>query len=446
MRKEKELEQVVRMALNEPVSLTFLNGKQIKILLELFPEPGGLPLNVLAERCQVRDLMTLNGDCQALKSKWGLLNSLIGAHGRLTWSLVGRLDLKKARLVWSAQPEAKLVKTRPGKSSAAQKGGKPKAGSPPALSGSGKTESWEDPAAQKRGKPKAEKKSWKNRLAQNLKIPKAGGAAGWSELGISESWKSKAAQNRKKSEAAGSLKSIKSLKSDSKEPLDSSLEVQGQERENRQLLKNAKILFVNPVNWHPSFAGKSRAEILGWLAQASQAHRQGRLTHPWGLAYKGLLGKLKQKLPDDNFQENPERYLPEEYLEACGLASYACPDCDLEFGRRSDLGKHQDECHPYEERDEPTEPERPGLLQDQLMVNAWQQTLDHLETQMSWGVFQTRVKHTWPVEWDETEGLLSLRAGSLETATWLENRLPAMAGKILSMVLNREVKVRMVLI
>ena len=128
--KQAEAEALVRGAVNQPVSLSFLRGKQLKIVVELACEPDGLGLDGLAERCLVHDLDNLRRECQRLERNWGLLNSLAGAHGRQTWCLVGRLDLIQGRLFWTAQPESLPDKTRRMRAQSAGKRGKPAAGSP----------------------------------------------------------------------------------------------------------------------------------------------------------------------------------------------------------------------------------------------------------------------------------------------------------------------------
>ena len=444
--KQAEAEALVRGAVNQPVSLSFLRGKQLKIVVELACEPDGLGLDGLAERCLVHDLDNLRRECQRLERNWGLLNSLAGAHGRQTWCLVGRLDLIQGRLFWTAQPESLPDKTRRMRAQSAGKRGKPAAGSPATRNTGSRYISPQTQLPENSVTGCAE-------AGNTGSCPAAGGlekpAAGGPEIDKTSSCCDPAAQQPEKSASGESLSiSNESLTLNSLESLDSSLNDQALERENRRLLKNAHLLFGSPVTWHASFAGKRTLEVLGWLAQAGLAFRQGRLIHPWGVVYKGLLGQLQKKEPDEKFLEAPEKYLPDKYLEACGLAHYGCRDCELEFGRMSDLDAHRLACHleldQLEESESESEPIRKGLLPDPELQQAWLTIQDQLKASVPFGVYNKYIHDTWPVGWDRESGLLSVGVPSPESAAWLGQRLPEAVERLLGSILNCEVRIRLV--
>ena len=167
-------------------------------------------------------------------------------------------------------------------------------------------------------------------------------------------------------QAESRLDSLKDLK-------DSELSLNlldSRETENKKLLENAYLLFGKPVTWHESFARLSQDEILAWFAQAFD--NREKLTRPYGLVFNGLMGKLRQKTPDKHYQANPLRYLPQDFLEACGLVQYSC--CGFEFAHRADLEKHQVETHKEPEMpefDEDSEPNFAPELVDSRIALAW---------------------------------------------------------------------------
>ena len=438
-------------AKNQPICLAEFSAKKLKILIVLASEQAGLTLSALAQRCLVRDLERVRIECRILKQNWGMLDLRYAEHGKQTWLLVGSLKLLKGSLYWQAwgheeaqsglaqvlpEPE-KTVSHAEKAASRREKAGTTLAQMPPAPE---KTVSHAEKAASRREKASTA-------LAQMPPEPEK-------TVGHAE----KAASHRKKAgtTAAESLvlkdsylleSLILDPKSDNLLDSDRNLEPavpDSQERENRRLLENADLLFGKAVTWNAGFAFKPRAEVLGWLAQAWQAHKRGKSDRPWGLAYRGLLGTLTQKLADKNYRANPDQYLPAEFLEACGLLSFACGECELQFGLRRDLQAHQDECHPeLEDGLVEAEPElvRAGLVQDLRIVTAWQIVLDQLEGMLPRSTFRNWMAETWPVAWEPGSGLLSVRVGSARLALLLDESMALTCRNVLRGVLNRDVNV-----
>ena len=396
---------LLRGGMNDLVDLDFFSGKRLKILAVLSSEQSGLTLEALAQHCLVRDLNSLRKLCQELEQNLGMLVSRRGAHGQQTWSLVGRLDLIRGRLFWAPQnAEISLAKK-------AQP--EPEVGKNPGR---------------------------ENELRQKLEKPQAGGARAGLDLEKSPNWPVEIFQRVENSRSGGD---IDSLKPDLKNRL---VYLDSRETDNQELLKNASLLFGKPVNWQASFSKKQPDEILAWLAQAWQARISGRSDRPWGLVYRGLLGELRQKQPDKRYRDAPWEYLPDDYLEACGLAHSACSDFDLVCRSRVDPDADQDQIRP--------EPEDPGLLESEVaapvstqsgrILSAWQAVLGQLDTRMSRSAFQAWVCDTLPVGWDEASGLLSVAASSAEAVEWLDSRLASAARRMLCGILDCEVELRFV--
>ncbi|MCX6081846.1 MAG: hypothetical protein NTW32_20150 [Chloroflexi bacterium] len=455
-------------AKNQPICLAEFSAKKLKILIVLASEQAGLTLSALAQRCLVRDLERVRLECRILKQNWGMLDLRYAEHGKQTWLLVGSLKLLKGSLYWQAwghEAPEKTVRHAEKAASRREKAGTALAQVPPAPE---KTVSHAEKAASRREKagtalaqvPPEPGKTVRHAEKAASRREKAGTALAQMppapEKTVSHA--EKAASRRKKAgtTAAESLVLKESYlleslildpKSDNLLDSDRNLEPavpDSQERENRRLLENADLLFGKAVTWNAGFAFKPRAEVLGWLAQAWQAHKRGKSDRPWGLAYRGLLGTLTQKLADKNYRANPDQYLPAEFLEACGLLSFACGECELQFGLRRDLQAHQDECHPeLEDGLVEAEPElvRAGLVQDLRIVTAWQIVLDQLEGMLPRSTFRNWMAETWPVDWEPGSGLLSVRVGSARLALLLDESMALTCRNVLRGVLNRDVNV-----
>lgn len=89
-------------------------------------------------------------------------------------------------------------------------------------------------------------------------------------------------------------------------------------RHNQQYLLQSARLFEHSVLWHPSFGEIPEKTVLGWMAQALDGSQRGKITQPWGIVYRGMLGELPTQLPDKRYREEPERVLGHEFLALCG--------------------------------------------------------------------------------------------------------------------------------
>jgi hypothetical protein len=475
------------------MDLGFLKGNRLKIITVLAPEVEGLTLEALARRCLVRDLNTLRATCRDLEKNWGLLASRKSAHGRQTWSLPGELAVVAGRLCLAFQngekpPSESLSRALElGNIPFCEDGGignpeKFRTGDNLSESELGKTPSCEqveirDPEKFRTRSGLGGSEMGKTQFyepekpIQDTEKPRAGDSPRGSELGKTTFHEGKLPQNGEKPTTARRIFNADSLRSDSlktdslkKDLIDKDYinkdshepdsetnpaTTSSQERENRVLLRRARLMFGKPVNWHESFSEKPAFEILGWLAQAWQAYQRGKSDRPWGLVYRGLLGELRQKQPDRPYRIDPWRSLPDAYLEACGLAAFAGGQDDLEPPDRDELpaGSQEPDSPPEALDIEASEPDmhQPGVLQEGRIVKAWQAVLEDLESSTTRATFQTWMRDTQPVGWDESTGLLSVAAGDQKTVEWLDDRLTSTTQRLLCGILNRKVRVRFVL-
>ena len=478
---------------NEYMDLAFLKGNRLKIITVLAPEVDGLTLEALARRCLVRDLNTLRATCRDLEKNWGLLVSRKSAHGRQTWWLPGELAVVRGRLCLALQngekPSSENLPGAPGLGNTpfyehdgvqdAEKLRTERRVSEPELGNTPFYEAVETRTSEKfrAGNSRSDLEVGKTHFyeddepVQNVEKPRAGKRSRGPELGKTASYEGKMAQNVEKPTSARRKFYADSLRSDSlntdslKKDLinkdyvnkDSSKPDSGtkttstvsQEQENRALLRKARLMFGKPVNWHESFAEIPSSEVLGWLAQAWQAYQRGRLDRPWGLVYRGLLGGLRQKQPDRAYQVEPWRSLPEDYLEACGLAAFAGGQDDWEPPDRDELpaGSQEPDLDP-DELDfeaEQADMQPAGMPGEDRIVKAWQAVLMDLEGSTTRATFSTWMRDTRPVGWDESTGLLSVAARDQKTVEWLDDRLTSTTQRLLCGILNRGVRVRFVL-
>lgn len=89
-------------------------------------------------------------------------------------------------------------------------------------------------------------------------------------------------------------------------------------RHNQQYLLHSSAIFEHTVLWHPQFGQIPEKTVLGWLAQALEGSQRGKITQPWGIVYRGLLGELPSRQPDKRFRDEPERVLGYDFLSSCG--------------------------------------------------------------------------------------------------------------------------------
>ena len=162
--------------------------------------------------------------------------------------------------------------------------------------------------------------------------------------------------------------------------------------------------------------------IIAWLAQAYDQHRNGRISHPWALAYRRL--QTNRTLPDKKYQTDPLSYLPNEFLVALGLEEPAVfeldqePDCDIV--RITEI----------------------TASVEAEIYDAWMSVLDALRKEMPRASFDTWVRDSYPIGFEND--LMTVAARNIYTADWLKSRLTSTVQRMLIGILNAEVRVEFV--
>jgi hypothetical protein len=244
-----------------------------------------------------------------------------------------------------------------------------------------------------------------------------------------------------------------------------------------QILEASEILFGEGhevVQYHLSMELLDRdiKYVLACLAH-TYANRQTPenprgLHTPAGVAYRML-----QAFPDDKprprreYLQDPWFYLPSEFAEVFGLVKYACDICNQTFERKVLLDAHMKEEHPVvihcqecgkaflstgllddhveKEHPEPDQPE--PLLQetdDERALDAWQTVLGSLETEMPPASFQTWVKDSVAVKFDEKIFTVGVR--NSYARDWLDSRMTSTIKGMLENILKLDVQVEFVVV
>lgn len=177
---------------------------------------------------------------------------------------------------------------------------------------------------------------------------------------------------------------------------------------------------------------KSGPFVLGWVAKAYLDGK--RLRDPIAFIASRIAG---DKLPDLYYLESFREILPEEYLEAVGLASYACPDCSQVFAKRAELSSHWLESHDRE--DETEETASPPACTDPEAGRAWDFVINQLKMEMPRASFESWVKTSRAVIIED--GTLRVWTPTAYAREWLESRLASTVSRLLVGVLGRSVAV-----
>lgn len=157
--------------------------------------------------------------------------------------------------------------------------------------------------------------------------------------------------------------------------------------------------------------------VLAWLAQAYDQYRSGKIGYPWALVYKRL--KANSALPDKKYQADALQFLPNDFLVALDLADPEVIDAQSE------------EFEPCVEHIKTY-----TCTVDMEVHDAWTKVLDYLKVQVPRASFETWIKDTYPVEYENQ--LLSIAVRNQYAADWLESRCKSTIEEFLSGVLANE--------
>jgi hypothetical protein len=215
------------------------------------------------------------------------------------------------------------------------------------------------------------------------------------------------------------------------------------------LIANIPDLFAGS-QLSPACLNETSDEVfLGWVAYTYD--KRTSFTSPVGMLYSKL---LRGERPPVEFMKHFADYLPEAFLEAIGLLKKVCGMCEQVFAQGAAYESHYQACylaHQQDDvRDEPTismqvdESVQVGL-RDGAGLSAeqgWQSVLDQLKLDMQRGTFDTWVRDTKALHFEQDT--LQVGVASNLVRDWLESRLQRTCERLLVGILNREVTVQFV--
>jgi len=161
---------------------------------------------------------------------------------------------------------------------------------------------------------------------------------------------------------------------------------------------------------------------LAFTLVAHAYDQRARLSKPQVFVYRRL---QKGMPPDKKYQQDPEGFLPNEYLAALGLAELQIIDMDE-----------------AEEIAETPTASQPDETVAGPMTQAWQSVLERLRKEMPRASFETWACDTVATHFENN--VLRIAANNSYARDWLESRMTGTVERLLLGVCNAEVKVQFV--
>jgi hypothetical protein len=207
-----------------------------------------------------------------------------------------------------------------------------------------------------------------------------------------------------------------------------------------QILQHTDKLFDGSVVRAKGLEKCSPLEALAWCAYAYFNKR--KLDGPAGLVRRRLLDG--EDAPLWTTEQWPE-VLPADFLEALGLITYVCDDCQAKFGTRAEFEAHELTHPPVEEPPEVTvsvETDESVKVPIDGRMNAqqaWQSILGQLQMEMPRASFDTWVRGSKAVRFHGN--VLSIGVRNAYARDWLESRIRSTAERLVVGILARSVSV-----
>lgn len=272
----------------------------------------------------------------------------------------------------------------------------------------------------------------------------------------------------KKIEEVDSFSNLKTDSTSSTSEIKSaqSLRADGEWPSVRAILEATPDLFGEPgVLAH----GLDLESITPWMALAWIAHgwdqwveggKHGNLFAPAGVVHNRL--KSGQK-PRPIYYNSGWEILPDGFMEAIGLRNYPC-ECGQVFLKHAEYDEHvrmlffceyRDngcelrfhsidamDAHVEKDHAKPNSLELTALDNDHAGSQAWQRVLEALQMEMPRSSFDTWVRDTRAVEYDDKELTVGVR--NAYCRDWLDSRLAGTVQRLLAEILNRQVSIRFI--
>jgi hypothetical protein len=209
----------------------------------------------------------------------------------------------------------------------------------------------------------------------------------------------------------------------------------------KDILEKSGLAFGNPVfTTGIDLAGTDPAVALGWMAQAKDSKK---VQQPWALVYRRLKDPSRPQ-PEPKYMKDPERYLPDNYLEALGilitLASNDAPD-DAQRDPHAEDGDADPAGSGTSKPDDTTA----ALVQDGGRITAdqaWQLAKGQLEMEMSRGTFDAQLSQAELLHYQD--GKFTIGTEGDHARDWCESRVTSTVRRLLMGISNRTVEVEWV--
>lgn len=196
-----------------------------------------------------------------------------------------------------------------------------------------------------------------------------------------------------------------------------------------QYLEATHLLFGSAVSV-TDIQDRNPDYALAWIAKAYADRKNPALKNPPGMVYVKL---KKNERPPLNWLKDPTKGLPREYLREIGLLEETASD-------------EADDCvvdeEPFPTLADDTVNVRLNNGKSMSPAQAWQSVLGQLQMEMPRSAFDTWVRDTQAVHFENNE--LKIKAGNSYACKWLEDRLTMTVQRLLVGVLGCEITVQFV--
>lgn len=202
-----------------------------------------------------------------------------------------------------------------------------------------------------------------------------------------------------------------------------------------KLLESMDMLFGDHLDAEMFAPGLSPQLALAWICKAYfDAQKNPGFRNPIGLIRKRLQAMHPRKIARLN-------EMPEKFLEEIGLWEGKCSFCAQGFRSRASLNAHLLEGHKDDAKDDDDNGAGSQAEGDLSIFPGWADVLLALREEMPSGLYDTWVRDTLPLSWQDKDSKLVVGARNEYACRWLANRAAANAERILKQITGRDVTI-----